>query len=144
MLLFIHLVRAAENEIKMASTFDQIYDEKLEKFLREYCPACEFSLEDMIETEIKSFEIKNSKAAKIPKFTMQIYAFIHDCLMDFPYTKFDEIKTVTTKGFLNKMYKIINSKVHLHHSHVTDEMIGHSHDYCNWKLRENKTLSNWA
>ena len=60
MLLFIHLVRAAENEIKMASTFDQIYDEKLEKFLREYCPACEFSLEDMIETEIKSFEIKNS------------------------------------------------------------------------------------
>ena len=71
---------------------------------------------------------------------MQIYAFIYDCLMDFPYTKFDEIKTVTTKGFLNKMYKIINSKVHLPHSHVTREIIGHSHDYCNWKLRENKTL----
>ena len=140
MLLFIHLVRVAENEIKMASTFDQIYDEKLEKILREYCPAYEFSLEDMIETEIKTFEIKNSKTTKIPKFTMQIYAFIYDCLMDFPYTKFDEIKTVTTKGFLNKMYKIINSKVHLSHSHVTGEIIGHSHDYCNWKLRENKTL----
>ena len=55
--------------------------------------------------------------------------------MDFPSTKFYEIKTVTTNEFLNKMYKIINSKVHLHHSHVTGEIIGHSHDYCNWKLR---------
>ena len=57
----------------------------------------------MVETEIKSFEIRNSKATKIPNFTVQIYAFIYDCLMDFPHTKFDEIKTVTTKGFLVKM-----------------------------------------
>ena len=59
--------------------------------------------------------------------------------MDFPYNKFDEIKTVTTKGFLRKMYKIINSKVHLHHSHITGEIWGHSHGYCNSKLRENYT-----
>ena len=58
--------------------------------------------------------------------------------MDFPKTKFDEIKTATTRGFLGKIYKILRSKVHLHHSHVTGEIFGHSHDYCNWKLRENK------
>ena len=76
MLLFIHLVRVEENEIKSASTFHGIYDGKLEKFFREYCPAYEYNLEDMVESEIKSFEIKNSKTTKIPKFTMQIYAFI--------------------------------------------------------------------
>ena len=31
-----------------------------------------------------------------------------------------------------------NSKVHLHHSHVTGKIIGHSHDFCNWKIRENQ------
>ena len=137
--LFIHLVRVVKNEIKTASTFHGIYDEKLEKLLREYCPAYEYDLEDMIKSEIKAFEIKNIKALKFPKFTMQIYAFIYNCLMDFPYTKFDEIKTVTTKGFLSKMYKIQNSKVHLHHSHITGEILGHSHDYCYSKLRENYT-----
>ena len=53
MVLFIHLVRVAEKEIKTASTFHGICDEKLEKFLREYCPAYEYDLEDMIESEIK-------------------------------------------------------------------------------------------
>ena len=75
---------------------------------------------------------------KIPKFTMQLYSFIYDCLMDFPATKFDEIKTVTTRGFLGKNYKILNAKVHLHHSHVSGEKHGYSHDYCNGKSRENK------
>ena len=104
MLLFIHLVGVAENEIKSASTFHGIYNEKLEKSLREYCPVYEYDLEDLKENEMKSFEIKyNKKTDKIPKFTMQLYSFIYDCLMDFPRTKFDEIKTVTTRGFLGKI-----------------------------------------
>ena len=37
---------------------------------------------------------------------MQLYSFIYDCLMGFPTTKFDEIKTVTTRGFLGKIYRI--------------------------------------
>ena len=60
--------------------------------------------------------------------------------MDFPPCKFDEIKTVTTKEFLGKFYRIINNKVHLHHSHVTGEIIGHSHDFCNWKVRKNQDV----
>ena len=35
-------------------------------------------------------------------------------------------------------YKVINSKVHLHHSHTTGEIIGNTHDFCNWKIRENQ------
>ena len=34
--------------------------------------------------------------------------------------------------------KIINGKVHLHHSHVTGEVIGYVHDFCNLKVRESK------
>ena len=138
MLLYIHLVSIAENELKSVSYFNHIFDEKLEKFLRDYCPIYEYDIEGLIENEIKTFEIKYNKTMKIPKFTMQLYSFIYDCLMDFPTTKFDQIKTVTTRGFLGKIYKILNAKVHLHHPHVSGEIHGYSHDYCNWKSRENK------
>ena len=138
MLLYIHLIAIAKNELKSASYFNDIFDVKLEKFLRDYCPIYEYDIEGLIENEIKTFEIKCNKTMKIPKFTMQLYSFIYDCLMDFPATKFDEIKTVTTRGFLGKIYKILNAKVHLHHSHVSGEIHGYFHDYCNWKSRENK------
>ena len=64
MLLFIHLVRVAETEIKSSSTFHDIYDEKLKEFLLEYCSAYEYDLEDLIESEIKSFEINVVKQRK--------------------------------------------------------------------------------
>ena len=137
MVPLIHLVRIAENEIKNVESYDMIYDEKLEKFLKEECPAYEYDLEGIVN-EIKSVEIKNFKALKVPKFTMQIYAFIYQCLMDFPACKFDDLTTVTTKNMFGKLYKVINSKVHLHHLHVTGEVIGNSHDFCNWKVRENQ------
>ena len=56
MLLFIHLVWTAENDIKVVEIYDQIYDEKLENFLREECSAYEFDVEGLVK-EIKSFEI---------------------------------------------------------------------------------------
>ena len=58
--------------------------------------------------------------------------------MNFPSTKFEEIKTVTTIGFLIRLYKVVNFKVHIHHSHITGKIHGYSHNFCNWKLRENK------
>ena len=106
MVPLIHLVRIAENEIKNVESYDMIYDEKLEKFLKEECPAYEYDLEGIVN-EIKSVEIKNFKALKVPKFTMQIYAFIYQCLMDFPVCKFDDLTTVTTKNMFGKLYKII-------------------------------------
>ena len=133
--LFIHLVRVAENEIKTAETYDMVYDEILEKCLKEECPAYEYDLPSLID-EIKSVEIRNNKS-KIPTFTAQIYAFIYNCLMDFPICKFDELKAITTKGMITNFYRVINSKTHLHHSHISGEIIGHVHDFFNWKVREN-------
>ena len=74
----------------------------------------------------------------IPKFTLQLYSFLYDRLMDFPAVKFDEIKfDVTTNGFMKKLHRIINYEVNTHHSHVTGEIIGYIHNFCNWKFRQN-------
>ena len=75
---------------------------------------------------------------KMPKFTLQLYSFLYDCLMNFPSVKFDEIKTVTTNGFMKELHRVVNYKVHIHHSHVTGNIHGYTHDFCNWKIRENK------
>ena len=72
------------------------------------------------------------------KFTLQLYSFLYDCLMNFPSVKFDQIKTVTTDGFMKELYRVVNYKVHIHHSHVTGNIHGYSHDFCNWKIRENQ------
>ena len=34
---------------------------------------------------------------------------------------------------------MIKVKMYLHHSLVTDETLGYVHDFCNWRVRENKT-----
>ena len=109
----------------------------LQKFLIDYCDAYEYDVAGLIENEIKKFEVKHNKTMKIPKFTLQLYSFLYDCLMDFPKVKFDEIKTITTNGFMINLHRIINYKVHIHHSHITGEIIGHEHDFCNLKMREN-------
>ena len=140
MKLYIHLLKVAEIELKSANFFSDIDDKSLQKFLIDYCDAYEYDVAGLIEEEIKKFEVKYNKTMKIPKFTLQIYSFSYDCLMDFPEVKFDEIKTVTTNAFMINLHRIINYKVHIHHSHVTGEIIGHAHDFCNWKIRENNIL----
>ena len=133
---FIHLVRVAENEIKVVDSYDMIFDDKLREFLMENAPAYEYDLPGLI-SDIKSVKIRNNNS-KIPKFTRQMYACFYDMLMDFPRCKSEELKTITIKGMFTKFYRGINSKVHLHHSHVTGEIVGFVHDFCNWKVRENK------
>ena len=104
----------------------------------EYCDAYQYDVEGLVENEIKKFEVKYKKTMKMPKFTLQLYSFLYDCLMNFPRVKFDEIKTVTTRGFMKEIYKVVNFKVHIHHSHITGKIHGYSHDICNWKVRENQ------
>ena len=140
MVLYTHLVQVAENEIKTVISYEDIFDDKLRDFLTETCPAHSDCIEDGLVREIKAYDVKNTGKTKIPKFTLKIYAFIYDVLMDFPPCKFDEVKTVTARGFLSKFYKVVTSKVHIHHSHVTGEIHGYAHDFCNWQVRENNTM----
>ena len=105
--------------------------------MTEKCPA--YGDCNELADEIKAFDVKNNGKTKVPKFTLQIYAFIYNILMDFPQCKFDEIKTVTTRGFLSKFYKVLTSKINIHHLHVTGEIYGHAHDFCYWQVREHYT-----
>ena len=34
---------------------------------------------------------------------------------------------------------MFKAKMHLHHSRVTSKILGYVQDFCNWKVRENKT-----
>ena len=138
MQLYLHLIKVSEIELKSANFFSDISDELLLGFLMEYCDAYKYDVEELVENEIKKFKINHNKTMKMPKFTLQLYSFLYDCLMNFPSVKFDEIKTVTPNGFMKELYRVINYKVHIHHSHVTGEIHGYSHDFCNWKLRENQ------
>ena len=54
---------------------------------------------------------------------MQLYAFVYDKVMKFPFSKF-EYETVTTTNLFISVHRIINAKIHLHHSHVTGEVKG--------------------
>ena len=56
----------------------------------------------------------------------------------FPLPAVDELKTITTRGMITNFHRVINARIHLHHSHISGEIIGHVHDFCNWRVRENK------
>ena len=57
-------------------------------------------------------------------------------MIEFPRCNI-EYETVTTANILRNVYRII--KVKAHHSHTTGEILGYAHDFCNWKVTENKT-----
>ena len=43
------------------------------------------------------------------------------------------------QAFFENVYRLINFKAHIRHSHVTGKIIGYAHNFCNTKVRENQT-----
>ena len=74
---------------------------------------------------------------KIPEFSQQLNAFVYGRLTEFPKSNI-EYETVTTANFLRNVYRIIYVKTHLHHFRTTGKSLGYMHDFCNWRVRENK------
>ena len=85
--------------------------------------------------EIKNI-VKNT-SYKIPRFNLKLYAFVYDKLVEFPESDIT-YDTITTNNFFRNVYHMIKVKMHLHHSHVTGKILGYVHDFCNWRVRENK------
>ena len=56
------------------------------------------------------------------------------------FCKTDKVKGIPlSKIFINNLKGIITTKIHLHHSHITGEIIGYNaHSFCKMKVRENK------
>ena len=135
---FLKIMIFIENNINNSETYETIYHYELNDFLEEYCPAYSDEVSLLVE-EIEMTEIKNSKT-KIPKFTLKIYVFVYDILLDFPACTFI-FETIKTEGFFDNFYRLINFKVHIHHSHVKGKIIGYAQNFCNMKVRENQIRS---
>ena len=44
-----------------------------------------------------------------------------------------------SKSFINNLKEIMNSKTHIHYSHISGDIIGDPHSYYNYKVREKKS-----
>ena len=93
-------------------------------FIKNYCADCPNFNE--IKDLIRDAKIENNRnGSKVPKFTLQTYAFVYQRLMDFPYGRFD-YETLTRINLVESIHKIINVKIHFYHSHVTGKIIGYA------------------
>ena len=117
------------------SNIDDDINSDLKEFLNEKFP--EIDNINKLKSNIEAVEIKNliksTGANKIPRFNLKLYGFIYDSLIDFLKSKFN-YETITTDNFFRNVHRLIKVKIHLHHSHVTGEIFGYSHDFCNWKV----------
>ena len=57
--------------------------------------------------------------------------------MKFPENSF-EIKMLVTKNLLNDIINLMVGSVVIHPSHMTGDIIGYAHDFCNRKLKKNQ------
>ena len=115
-------------------------DHELKDFLQNKC-ADHYDNLDELRIAIEGTQIKNivrNTPYKIPRFNLKLYTFVCDKLVEFPESDI-AYDTVTTNNFFRNVYHMIKVKMYLHHSLVTDEILGYVHDFCNWRVRENKT-----
>ena len=69
-------------------------------------------------------------------FVDKIIAFISLTLVKF--CKTNEIKGIpVSKNLIENLIGIMNNRTHVHHSHITGEIIDYSHSYFNQKVPEN-------
>ena len=102
------------------SNIDDDINSDLKEILNEKLP--EIDDINKLKSNIEAVEIKNliksTGAKKIARFNLKLYAFIYDSLIDFPKSKFN-YETITTDNFFRNAHRLINVKIHIHHSHVT-------------------------
>ena len=76
-----------------------------------------------------------------PNFSDKIISFIYSSLIKFVET--NKVKDIPmSKNFIDNLKEIMRNKTHIHHSHISGEIIEYAHSYCNYKVRENKTKIN--
>ena len=127
----------AEKCINSLKNFSECYFDELTEFID--CELPELNDFSELKEKILETEVKSRQKSQISKFNLCLYAFFYQKIMSFPMTNF-ECETVTTNNYFENFHKILNVKIHLHHSHVTGEIIGYTHDFCNWIVRENKDM----
>ena len=104
------------------------------EFLETNFSDCDMSFikEQILETEIKNVEKTNKKS--VPKIYLKVYAYLYDELFCFPIN--GELDCITSDKLFIHVHNQIKQKLHLHHSHITGEIKGFAHDFCNTKVVE--------
>ena len=115
------------------------FDTNLRDVLEEKYPETDLEkLRSKIDrAQIKNI-IRNTNGNKIPRFNLKLYAFVYGAMIDLPPSNF-MYDTITTSNFFKNVHHLIEVKVHLHHSHITGNILGYAHDFFNWNVRENKS-----
>ena len=72
------------------------------------------------------------------KFNLKIYAYVYEQLLIFLPSEV-KYETITTNQFFLHVHQLIRGKVHLHHPHITGNIIGYVHDFCNMAFIEKCT-----
>ena len=90
-----------------------------------------------IKNTINQTDIKNplEKSGSINKFNLKVYAYVYDQLLAFPKSEINYESIISSKFFIH-VHELIKRKVHLHHSHITGQIVGYSNDFCNTKVIE--------
>ena len=91
-----------------------------------------------IKNTINQTEIKNALSQtyeNVPKFNLKFCAYDYDELVSFQRSDI-EYEMITPNNFFRKVHRLIKSKFHLHHSHITRKIFGYAHDFCNTTLIE--------
>ena len=110
-------------------------NESTEKFIEDEFP--DETVQE-IKNSIQKTDIKNAigqSRGEIYKFNLKIYAFVYDTLIFLPKSDID-YDTITSDRFFIHVHRLIKGKVHLHHSHVTGQILGYAHDFCNTTVIE--------
>ena len=129
---FIKLVPLLENSLENPRGIRE--KDTREDFLR-YDLNNEFCHLGEVREAIDKFKVVK-KFGKCDYIDKIIY-FVYSNIMNLRQT--ENIKgTIVSEKFVDNVRRLLYNKTNIHHSHVTGNIIGYSHSYCNFKMRENK------
>ena len=111
--------------------------DEVRNFLLEDSDDCYSTLHEPKE-EIHHVSLPNKRvAAKKNLFSEKLLAFLYSAMIRFCET--DKVKGIPlSKHFLENLKGIMTNKNHVLHWHISGEIIGYAHSFCNFKVRENK------
>ena len=142
--LFLENIYSEKDMQKMGIDNFKIYSNKLEKFLDQFEEFCE-SLENPNDDEREEVEaiISNIKKIKISAKQDERISrenaiiFLYQPAIHFLKNEKINVDVPISNKFLSNMVAIYENKKTIHHSHVTSEIIGYAHNFCNQKVKEN-------
>ena len=90
--------------------------------------------------EVSQCGVKNVRTCKKTKVDqLKLISYISQQIMDFPSQKKNEIKTFVSKKFFDSILNLIFRDVVLHHSHIDGKIFRYAHNFCNQKVKENRS-----